>query len=186
VLHFAGHTAVDGERPWRTRLPVQAAASEERLTAGELAEMRLAARLVVLASCRTAGSRVLAGEGLLGLSAAFLAAGAPTVVATLWPVDDRATGALVRDFYAALADGATAGEALRRARLERRADPATAAPLHWAGFVLVGDPETRAPLGRRALFPWRLAPYGLAGLGLLALGLARRGWRRAGRTEDGV
>lgn len=171
ILHLAAHAEVDFQQPWNTAL-VLGAGPEGRLRAAEVAKLRLPARLAVLASCRSAGSRAAPGEGLLGLTAAFLSAGTPTVVATLWPVEDAATALFMQDFYRALATGETVATAVRLAQERRRADPATAAAGHWAGFVVVGEGrQTAVPARRTSRFP-------LAGAGLLlAVGLVWRGRR---------
>jgi CHAT domain-containing protein len=85
-------------------------------------------------------------EGMPNLAAAWLTAGARAVIATLWRVDDRVTAELVEDFYAALASGRTVAEALAAAQRQVRDEPGHAAPRYWAGFVLLGDPETCAVL----------------------------------------
>lgn len=88
-------------------------------------------------------------ESVTGLARAFHSAGVPTVIATMWPVDDRATVAFTRRFYLGLEQGRNAAEALREAQLAVRSTPATSAPHFWAGFVLSGDPETRVVPARR-------------------------------------
>jgi hypothetical protein len=84
-----------------------------------------------------------------GLASAFLAAGSSAVVASLWPVEDRATERLMRRFYDGLARDLTADRALAEAQLALTRDPSTAAPFYWAGFVLVGDGRATLPLARR-------------------------------------
>ena len=83
-------------------------------------------------------------------SGAFLAAGTPTVIATLWPVDDAAAVHVTASLYEGLADGLTIDAALERARNECRSTPGLAAPKHWAGFVLVGEGNETIPVRRRA------------------------------------
>ena len=72
--------------------------SDPYVRAWQIARLRLAARLTVLSGCETAGGRVTTGEGTLGLTAAFLSAGVPVVVSSLWPVDDRVTRLMMRSF----------------------------------------------------------------------------------------
>lgn len=171
ILHLAAHAEVDFQQPWNTAL-VLGSGPQGRARAVEVAALRLPARLAVLASCRSAGSRAAAGEGMLGLTAAFLSAGVPTVVATLWPVEDGAAALFMQDFYGALAAEETVAAALRLAQERRRADPVTAAARHWAGFVVVGDGgRTAAPARRSSRLP--LAGGGL----LLAAWLIWRGRR---------
>jgi tetratricopeptide (TPR) repeat protein len=145
VIHLATHALVDDRTVARTALALAPGDGEDGfLGAGDLVALRLSADLVVLSACRTAGGVVVGGEGIQGLTAPLLQAGARAVVATRWPIGDRSTLALVDDFYAALARGLAAGDALRAAKLAalRRGAPAS----EWAAFTLVGDPHVRVPL----------------------------------------
>jgi len=99
--------------------------------------MDLAADLVVLSGCSTGLGR-LTGDGILGLTRAFLYAGTPTVIVSQWNVSDRATAVLMDRFYAELGRGRTKGQALRAAALATRARYPT--PASWAAFELVGEP----------------------------------------------
>ncbi len=186
VLHLASHARADDQHPWRSGIRVGPLEDSERdpyLRAGRIAGMKLPARLVVLSSCETARGRIFSGEGVQGLSTAFLSAGVPAVVATLWPADDRATAALMAAFYAALARGEPAAAALRAAQAEVRKDPATHHPFYWAGFTLVGDGAVRVALRRR---PAAAGPMA-AGLGVLAIcGLGLWLGRRRSSTGDRV
>lgn len=148
VFHFAGHSRVEPNRPWRSVLVVPDAAGDP-VDAARIAGLRTRARLAVLSSCESAGGWIALGEGVTGLTGAFLAAGAPAVLASLWPVDDSSTAELVGAFYRALARGRTTAGALRDAQAELRSRPATRAPFHWAGFVLVGDGALAVPIARR-------------------------------------
>jgi hypothetical protein len=139
ILHLATHARVDDQRPWSSEIVLNADDSAGRLLAGDIAELDLPARLAVLSACETGSGRILSGEGVLGLSSAFLGAGVPTVVASLWPVDDAVTTTLMERFYVELYFGHDPATALARAQDYVRADPATAHPFHWAGFVVVGD-----------------------------------------------
>ncbi|MEP6729901.1 MAG: CHAT domain-containing protein [bacterium] len=142
VLHFATHAVVDEWSGARAALVLTAGEGDDGLLdSGEIAGLRLNASLVVLSACRTVGGEVLAGEGVRGLTTAFLQAGARTVVATSWRVNDRAVVPLVSDFYDALARGAPVGAALRQARLVamRRGAPVST----WGAFSIVGDPWRR-------------------------------------------
>ena len=103
----------------------------------------LHARLIVLSACQTAvGSGALAdvpaGDDWVGLVEAFLYAGAGNVLATLWPVDDRATAGFMERFYTALASGRSEAEALAVTQRAMLRNSATANPFYWAGFSLSG------------------------------------------------
>lgn len=109
------------------------------LRAYEIRRLDLPLDLVVLSACRTALGEDVRGEGLVGLSRAFLAAGARQVVASLWDVDDRATATFMERFYAALRAGLPTSRALRDAQAAVRSEPRWREPYFWAGFVLQGD-----------------------------------------------
>jgi CHAT domain-containing protein len=114
-----------------------------RLEVHEIFGLSLAADLVVLSACQTGlGSGTLAdvpaGDDWVGLTRAFLYAGAARVVATLWSVEDWPTAALIERFYAEYGRGGDAVRALAVAQRAALADPATTHPFAWAGFIIVG------------------------------------------------
>lgn len=141
VLHFASHARIEPQRPWDSALLLGDAAhrGDPWLTAERVAAMHLRSPLVVLSGCRTARGQDASGEGELGLALGFLAAGAPCVVGTLWSVDDAVAERFTRHFYEALAGGATVAGSVAAAQRSLQADPATAEPFYWAGFVAEGD-----------------------------------------------
>jgi CHAT domain-containing protein len=147
VLHFATHAVVDDRVSVRTALALAPGGGEDGfVTPGELAALRLDADLVVLSACRTAGGVVVDGEGVQGLTAPLLEAGARSIVATTWRVGDESTVRLVERLYAELARGLPVAEALRAAKLE--ALRGGAAPAGWAAFTVVGDPLVTVRLRR--------------------------------------
>ena len=95
---------------------------------------------VVLSSCQTALGKEIKGEGLVSLTRAFMYAGAPRVVASLWQVNDHATAELMSQFYRGiLQQKLPPAAALRAAQRTLSRDPRWSAPYYWAGFVLQGD-----------------------------------------------
>jgi CHAT domain-containing protein len=179
VIHFATHALVDERTAARTALALAPGDGESGFVGpGDLAALRLDADLVVLSACRTAGGVVLGGEGVQGLTAPLLEAGARSVVATQWRIGDRSTVAFVERFYQGLARGLPVAEALRAAKLEaiRRGAP----PGAWAAFTAVGDPLVTVPLR----VPSRVPNGWVAALAALALGAGAAGTyaltRRAG------
>jgi CHAT domain-containing protein len=110
--------------------------------------LRLKAELVVLSACETGLGGKVPGEGLVGLTRALQYAGARSVVASQWEVDDVSTKTLMVAFHAKLRRGVAKDEALREAMTAVAKDPTTAHPYFWAAFVLVGDPENRILGGR--------------------------------------
>jgi len=105
----------------------------------EIFALEFEAELVVLSGCETALGRQIRGEGLIGLTRAFLYAGARGLQVSLWKVDDDTTPALMAEFYANLTRDSGAADALRAAKLASLADPRRAHPFYWAPFVLIGS-----------------------------------------------
>ena len=138
ILHLASHGDLDERAPLRSALLLAPGGAEDgRLEVGEVLGLELEASLVVLSACETGLGRLSRGDELVGLQRAFLYAGTPAVVTTLWKVDDRASFLLMREFHARLgADGPA--EALRHAQRATLAEAPH--PFAWAGFVLAGRP----------------------------------------------
>ncbi len=160
LLHFAAHSSVNREYPWRSAIHLPDAITDSLvydLEAQEIVGLDLKARIAVLASCESAGGRVLAAEGVLGLGSAFLGAGVKTVVAALWPVDDAATTSLMIHFYDCLASGCSVSESLGFAQQEIASQPATSHPYFWAGFVVLGQGDISYPLVRQGSW-WEKQP----------------------------
>jgi CHAT domain-containing protein/Tfp pilus assembly protein PilF len=130
----AGETAQRAE-------PERAGQREESAEDGllqvyEVFNLRLNAEVAVLSACETGLGKEVRGEGMVGLTRAFLYAGAEAVVVSLWKVMDPATAELMVRFYRHLRAGMKKAEALRQARLEMLDQYAH--PYYWAAFVLVG------------------------------------------------
>jgi tetratricopeptide (TPR) repeat protein len=155
-LHVAGHGLFVPDQPQFSAL----SDGQRFLFAHDLAARRLPLNLVVLSGCETGRQGGVEAEELVGLSRAFLAAGARAVLASLWPVEDRAARRFMTEFYGALAAGLPAREALaavQRAWLAGNPRPDPAAPRQpgqnesealrlphlWAAFALAGDPRVR-------------------------------------------
>jgi tetratricopeptide (TPR) repeat protein len=132
ILHFATHAVFDEAEADSYYGALLLAGG--RLTAAEVRKMSLSADMVVLSACETGQGRI-AAEGLLGLSRAFMLAGVPSVIASLWKVPDRPTETLMTHFYDHLNKGKA--RALRQAMLKTIAD-GFRDPREWAGFVLIG------------------------------------------------
>jgi len=147
AVHFACHGVIDGRRPMRSALALTLSpGTDGRLTAGEVYGREIPAELAVLSACESGRGRVYTGQGLIGLPRAFLAAGVPRVVVSLWPVDDAASAALMIKFYALWKPKALGGaglptsEALREAQAYIREQRRWSHPYYWAAWVLWGLP----------------------------------------------
>ena len=145
IVHFATHGVLDSERPALSglilsRVDERGKPQDGYLRQHDIYNMRLDADLVVLSACQTALGKEIKGEGLVGLTRAFMYAGAPRVVASLWQVNDLATAELMKKFYRGmLQQKLRPAAALRAAQLEMSQDPRWASPYYWAGFVLQGE-----------------------------------------------
>ncbi len=151
AIHFACHGILDEEHPaWSALALTPDDENDGWLTALEVFGTRVPTDLVVLSACNTGRGSELAGEGLFGLASAFLHAGSPRVLASLWRVDDDATSALMRHFHEVWRRDdpdrtpAGAGAALRAAQEHVRTHPdhpEWAHPYYWAAWVLWGLPR---------------------------------------------
>jgi tetratricopeptide (TPR) repeat protein len=139
VLHIAAHARFRPDEPLFSSLSL----SDGQLTALDVFDLELTCSLATLSACETALGHVGAGDELMGLSRAFLYAGAPSLLLTLWKVEDRATSAQMEAFYRALCSGAGKAAALRQAQLallhnDVKGGGDWSAPFFWAPFTLIG------------------------------------------------
>ncbi len=143
LLHFATHGFVDDRFPQSSGLALASstgsgATETSLLLLPEIMALDLTADSVVLSACEGARGALVNGEGLIGLTYGFLAAGAANVVSSLWRVSDRHTPRFMQNYYRRLAAGDPALAALRAAQLEFLASPQTRSPYYWAGFAHFG------------------------------------------------
>jgi len=147
VLHLATFGLLNTRNPLFSSVDLAPGRGHDgRLEVHEVFGLELSAELVVLSACQTAlGSGSLAdvpeGDDWVGLTRAFLHAGARRVVATLWAVEDEATAQLMERFYEARASGHDDAAALAEAQRAMLRRQTSAHPFHWAGVVLVGQQE---------------------------------------------
>jgi CHAT domain-containing protein len=145
VLHFATHSLLDSEHAELSGVVLSLVDRYGRPQNGflrlyDIYNLRLGSDLVVLSACRTALGEEIKGEGLIGLTRAFLYAGARRVAATLWEIDDRTTAALMKRFYEGLlARNERPAEALRNAQVSLWKSKGWEAPYYWAAFTLQGE-----------------------------------------------
>lgn len=145
IVHFATHGLLNSQNPELSGIVLSLVDERGRPTNGflrlnEIYNLRLGADLVVLSACQTALGKQIRGEGLVGLTRGFMYAGAETVVASLWQVEDRATAELMKRFYRAmLRDGLTPAAAMRQAQIEMWRAGRWSDPYYWAAFTVQGD-----------------------------------------------
>ena len=142
LVHIAAHgRAETGEIALAPNPGRKSKCPEEEdyiLKMSDVRAVRLRARLVVLSCCHS-GRGEIKSEGVVGIARAFLAAGARSVLVSLWAVDDEATMLFMRRFYQQLADGTSASLALHRSMKSLRESEQFGAAKYWAPFVLIGD-----------------------------------------------
>jgi len=144
ALHLACHGLVDLDQPLASGLALTVDAQDDGLlTTMEILGLRIPADLVVLSACQSGLGWTSRGEGIVGFTRAFLHAGAPRVVASLWKVNDQATAELMKRMYAAWKPGTSVAVALRTAQESVRTDKSHdwSHPRYWAPWVLWGLPE---------------------------------------------
>ncbi|MGH7740658.1 MAG: CHAT domain-containing protein, partial [Candidatus Eiseniibacteriota bacterium] len=142
VLHISAHARRPAAAPWRAGFLLGRGDGEDAyLTASRISQLRLPARICVLASCSSAGEATGA-EGMPNLAAAWLAGGCSAVIASQWAMSDETTADFVKLLYSQVGAHRSAGDALREAQRASRERHGPSSTASWAGFVLVGDPAT--------------------------------------------
>ncbi len=138
-LHFVTHGTASRARPLESAVVLSKEKDEDsyKLYARDIVKRRLSAYLVTISACNGAGTRAFSGEGLVGLSWAFLRAGAHNVIGALWEVSDTSTPQLMDALYDGLSRGQDPASALRAAKLSLlRSDSVFRKPYYWAPFQL--------------------------------------------------
>lgn len=141
ALHLACHGVYDADNPLFSCLFLAPDSSDDgRLEMHEIFRLRLDhCSLVTLSACESGLGKIAGGEEVIGLNRAFIYAGTPRIVSTLWKVDDLATAVLIKHFYRNLKNSQTPAEALQRAQMHVR-DRIHQHPAYWAAFQLMGEP----------------------------------------------
>lgn len=139
VIHFGGHAVGDDHGYQPASILLRERGAERRVGASELAKLRLRpSAIVVLAGCSTARGERRAAEGVISVAHGFLSAGAPSVIATLWPIDDAAASRFFPRLHQRLAAGVAPAEALRETQLESIREGNVPAAL-WAAVQDIGS-----------------------------------------------
>lgn len=183
IIHLGTHTQINNTAPMLSRLvlakdPNDTLHKEDGyLHAYEIYNLPLRAELAVLTACETGVGTAHPTEGVLSLSQSFAYAGCPSIVMSLWQIDEKSSSGIIEAFYQHLSNGLSKSEALRKAKLAYLNETAgeLSAPYFWAGMVLVGntDPVSAQP----SHFLWWVA------IGLILLILAVANIRRRGKKS---
>jgi CHAT domain-containing protein len=171
IIHLAMHGLLDKKNPLLSSLAFTEDGDRVEnnfLQAYEISKMKLNADLVVLSACETGFGKFEKGNGTASLARSFMYAGVPSLVVSLWQVNDASTSAIMQLFYKNLAKDMNKAAALRQAKLDYMAsvnNPTAAHPAFWAAFVLIGDerPIAIATKGSRTMW------YIVGSIGLLAI-----------------
>lgn len=142
VIHFATHGEFHETQPLQSGLILAPDRDDPEgvLRVHEIFGMDLdAANLVTLSACETALAKVYSGDDLVGLSRGFIYAGTPSLIATLWAVDDRSTRFFMETFYRSWRSGKSKAAAFRDAQRSLKEAAPYGHPFFWAPFILIGD-----------------------------------------------
>jgi len=136
-IHFVAHGTASLTSPLDSAVILTKQGDSYKLYARDIIKQPLRAELVTISACHGAGERTYSGEGLVGLTWAFLRAGAHEVISALWEVDDNSTPQLMNRLYAGLSKGASPESALRDAKLSLvHSDSIYKKPFYWAPFQI--------------------------------------------------
>jgi CHAT domain-containing protein len=148
ILHLAMHTLINDSVPLYSRLAFFPGDDDDLhddgwLNTSDIYNLNLKARMAVLSACNTGSGILRRGEGVMSLARGFFYAGCPSVVMTLWEVEDRSGTAIMKEFYRNLKSGKSKDIALRNAKLKhiQNADPLMSHPHFWLGYITIGQTE---------------------------------------------
>jgi len=141
------HTILDDDNPMYSKLVFSQpgdSLNDGLLNAHEIYNMKLNARMVVLSACNSGDGKFLKGEGVMSLARGFFYSGCPSLVMTLWTVEDLSGSTLMSSFYKFLSQSFPKDVALQQAKLDylESADPLKSHPYFWSGYVAIGDTQT--------------------------------------------
>lgn len=178
ILHLAMHGIQNADNPILSSLAFTEttdSTEDNFLEAWEIAHMDLNAQLVVLSACETGYGKFVQGEGVLSIARSFMYAGVPSLVVSLWQVNDASTAIIMKEFYQKLSEGYDKAEALRLAKLSylnevesgKIPNFGSAHPAYWGAFIQLGNSDP-IRISQKSILPYILWPLG--GLVVLTLG----------------
>jgi CHAT domain-containing protein len=144
ILHLAMHTLLNDKDPMFSKMAFSASndtIEDGFLNTYEVYNMQLTSRMAVLSSCNTGSGLLNRGEGVMSLARGFIFAGCPSIVMTLWTVEDKSGVQLMTHFYEKLKYGKNKARALQQAKIDflQQADPLKSHPYYWSGYVVIGN-----------------------------------------------
>ncbi len=170
VVHFIAHGYFDGWQPWRSGIYLGGSDTGpgSRLEIADVYHLPIDCDLVTLSACETARGELHPIDGLQGFAHALRQAGARSVLATRWRIEDTVAPFFMGRFYGHLADGLGRGEALRAVQLGFLDEPSLSHPFYWAPFVMIGEMDEGITLQRTSF--WQRTGIWILGGGVLLLG----------------
>ena len=186
IVHIATHSVVNNSHPELSGVVLsmvneQGQEEDGFLQLHDIYNLKLNAELVVLSACNTGLGKDVRGEGLVGLTRGFMYAGASSVVASLWKVDDAASAELMTHFYKAMfEDDLPPAAALRSAKETMWRQKHWRSPYYWSAFVLQGEYRSRKKDWSKPTFVIVVATLATLGVALVSFASRRlRAWRLA-------
>ncbi|MCK5028643.1 MAG: CHAT domain-containing protein [Bacteroidales bacterium] len=146
ILHLAMHTIIDDTNPMYSKMvftQTNDSAEDGFLNTFELYNMNLNARMAVLSSCNSGSGIMHRGEGVLSMARGFVYSGCPSIIMTLWSVEDNSGVKLMTSFYSILLKGNNKSHSLRQSKIDfiKNADQLKSHPYFWSGYVVIGNKE---------------------------------------------
>ncbi len=144
IVHMAMHTLLNDNDPMYSRMvfsPETGTAEDGMLNTYEVYNLDINAKMVFLSSCNTGSGYLQSGEGVMSLARGFFYSGSPSVIMSLWEVDDLSGNTIVKNFYRNIKKGRSKSHSLRKARMEylEEADQMRSHPYFWSTLVIIGD-----------------------------------------------
>lgn len=146
ILHLAMHTILNDKEPMFSKMAFSAtndSTEDGFLNTFEIYNLHLNSEMAVLSSCNTGSGLLNNGEGVMSLARGFIFAGCPSIIMTLWTVEDKSGVQLMTHFYKSLKKGNNKALALQHSKIEflKYADPLKSHPYYWAGYVAIGNKQ---------------------------------------------
>jgi CHAT domain-containing protein/tetratricopeptide (TPR) repeat protein len=176
IVHLATHAMTDPENPSASCIaffPGSGLRTDDLLYLDEIYALRMdSCRLMVISACETGKGALVRNEGAMSFARAFLYAGCPSTINTLWKADDRTTSEILRSFYIHLEEGYSKPRALQKAKLEFiRNNPVDRNPAYWSHLILTGSPVSLYKK-KQPLFWW--AVFGISFGTISVIGARKR------------
>ena len=172
IIHLATHAMADMNDPTASYIafyPASGMRSEDCLFLGELYGLRMdSCQLVIISACETGKGQLVSNEGVMSFARAFLYAGCPSTVNSLWKADDKSTSEILKQFHYYLQQGYSKSKALQQAKLDFiHKNPLYRNPSYWSHLILTGNAD--ALYKKKQPFGWAVLGISFCSLAFLVL-----------------